>query len=126
MCEDAGMAVRAPALSLVLATLVVSSACGLTAFPEPRPPREASEQAPPPLVFSPERPPDVVINELMAKNDSTIQDDPGEYPDWVELLNRSDAPVDGARIELTLPGGRVWSAAGWVLAPGALIVVFFD
>lgn len=38
---------------------------------------------------------DLVINEFMASNDSTIEDpdEPGEYPDWLELFNPTDAPV---------------------------------
>jgi len=32
----------------------------------------------------------VIINEFMARNSETIQDDTGEYVDWVELLNASD------------------------------------
>ena len=38
----------------------------------------------------------VVINELVASNDSTsnIQDEYGEYDDWVELYNNGSATVD--------------------------------
>lgn len=36
----------------------------------------------------------VVINELMAFNTTTIQDQDGEYDDWVELYNRSETTVD--------------------------------
>ncbi len=37
---------------------------------------------------------DVVINEIMASNGSTIADEDGDYPDWVELYNRGATPVD--------------------------------
>jgi hypothetical protein len=42
------------------------------------------------------QPAPVVISEFMAANRSTIEDpdEPGEYPDWIELLNVSDAPVN--------------------------------
>ena len=30
------------------------------------------------------------INEFMASNDATIQDDIGEYPDWIEIYNASN------------------------------------
>ena len=38
---------------------------------------------------------DLVINEFMASNSSTLQDpdEPGEYPDWLELYNPSAAAV---------------------------------
>ena len=31
---------------------------------------------------------DLVLNELMAKNDTTVQDNYGEYDDWLEITNR--------------------------------------
>ena len=31
------------------------------------------------------------INEFMASNDATIQDDVGEYPDWIEIYNASSS-----------------------------------
>ncbi|MFO7638841.1 MAG: CotH kinase family protein [bacterium] len=36
---------------------------------------------------------DVVINELLALNETTIRDPAGEYDDWVELYNNSALPV---------------------------------
>jgi hypothetical protein len=46
-----------------------------------------------------ERP--VVINELMASNDNTAADEAGEYEDWIELHNTSDAAVDISGFFLT-------------------------
>ena len=37
--------------------------------------------------------PPVVINELMADNDTTIADPQGDYDDWLELHNLTDSPV---------------------------------
>ena len=37
---------------------------------------------------------DVIIAEFQARNTSTIQDEDGDYPDWIELRNTSDAPID--------------------------------
>jgi spore coat protein H len=37
---------------------------------------------------------EVLINELMARNDSTIADEDGEYDDWVELYNPNNYTVD--------------------------------
>lgn len=34
------------------------------------------------------------ISELMADNDNTLPDEDGDSPDWIELHNTSDSPVD--------------------------------
>lgn len=36
---------------------------------------------------------DLVINEVMASNESTISDETGVYEDWIEVYNRSSEPV---------------------------------
>lgn len=36
----------------------------------------------------------VIINEFMASNASTVADLNGAYPDWIELYNLSDEPID--------------------------------
>jgi hypothetical protein len=36
----------------------------------------------------------LVINELMANNKNTIQDEAGEYDDWIELYNTSNKEID--------------------------------
>ncbi len=47
--------------------------------------------------------PDVVINEFMASNSSTFEDTgyPETYPDWIELYNMRDAPLDLEGYSLT-------------------------
>ena len=37
---------------------------------------------------------DIVINEFMASNQVTIQDQDGEFDDWIELYNNGDTQVD--------------------------------
>jgi hypothetical protein len=37
---------------------------------------------------------ELVINELLASNDATNTDSDGEYEDWIELYNNSNAPID--------------------------------
>ncbi len=39
-------------------------------------------------------PEDVVINEFMASNDSAVEDNMGEFDDWIELYNKGDEAVD--------------------------------
>lgn len=43
----------------------------------------------------------VVINEIMPSNDSTITDQDGEYGDWIELFNNGDSEVDLSGYYLT-------------------------
>lgn len=38
--------------------------------------------------------PQVWINEVMTQNQATWQDEAGSFPDWIELWNPNDAPVD--------------------------------
>ncbi len=47
--------------------------------------------------------PAVAINEFMASNSTTLEDTdyPGTFPDWVELINLTDAPIDLAGYMLT-------------------------
>ncbi|HMG14714.1 MAG TPA: lamin tail domain-containing protein, partial [Saprospiraceae bacterium] len=37
---------------------------------------------------------EVVINEIMASNKTVVQDEAGDYDDWIELYNRSNLPVN--------------------------------
>ncbi len=37
---------------------------------------------------------DVVVNELMASNESTASDQDGEFEDWIELYNNSSSSID--------------------------------
>ena len=44
---------------------------------------------------------EIVINEFMADNASTIADENGEFDDWVELFNPGDQPVNIAGMFIT-------------------------
>ncbi len=43
----------------------------------------------------------VVINEIMASNSQSTPDPQGQYDDWIELHNPTDAPIDIAGMYLT-------------------------
>ena len=43
----------------------------------------------------------LLLNELLASNDSGVRDPQGEFEDWVELLNVSDSDFDAAGLFLT-------------------------
>jgi len=78
----------------------------------------------------------LVINEFMADNEGTIEDpdDPGDFPDWIEIYNYGDDPVDigGMYISDRLLGlgsdwGRYWipdnySEKTTILAGGFLLI----
>ncbi|NLF39680.1 hypothetical protein GX586_09560 [bacterium] len=68
----------------------------------------------------------VFISEFMAQNTLSLQDEDGEYSDWVEIYNAGTTNIN-------LPGWRLTDDAGdtakWVfpetnLAPGTFIIVF--
>ncbi len=43
----------------------------------------------------------VLINEFMASNSKTIQDETGAFPDWIEFYNNSDKEIDISGLYLT-------------------------
>jgi len=44
---------------------------------------------------------DLYINEIQAINNTIIQDENGEYEDWIELYNGSDLPIDIGGLYIT-------------------------
>ncbi|MEZ4768534.1 MAG: CotH kinase family protein [Caldilineales bacterium] len=72
-------------------------------------------------------PPPVAISEFMADNETTIMDpdEPGEFPDWIEVTNLTQAPVDLGGYYLTdklttptkyrIPNGTVVAAGEAVI-----------
>ncbi len=71
----------------------------------------------------------VVINELMAANQTTIRDPQGGYDDWIELLNVSEHEVDVSGMYLTDQNDnpRKWAfPKGTTLAPGAYLIIWAD
>jgi len=68
------------------------------------------------------------INELMAENDSTIQDPDGTgYSDWIEIYNAGAESVDMGGLYLTddlaVPAG--WQVPAGVLVPAGGFVLFW-
>lgn len=79
-----------------------------------------------PVPDLPLEPSPVVINEVMAANDSTINGPDGlTTPDWLELVNTGDEPIALSRFELRSDAGDVWAptAADGEIAPGEHVVV---
>ena len=71
----------------------------------------------------------VRIHEFLAKNDTGIRDEKGEYEDWIEILNTGPAAVDLGGSYLTddpkVP--TLWQIpAGTLLQPGQTLLVWAD
>lgn len=67
----------------------------------------------------------IVINELMASNLTTVQDNYGEFDDWIELYNNTDADFDLSGYFLSdnpanldkweMPEGTIIPASGYAI-----------
>lgn len=73
----------------------------------------------------------VMINEVMASNLSTVPDmvDYGDFEDWIELFNAGGAPVDLGGYALSdnpAPVGAWTFPTGTSLNPGAYLLVWAD
>lgn len=66
------------------------------------------------------------ISEFMASNTRTLKDETGQYVDWIELHNPSDAPVDLGSWALTddPKNLRKWRFPSTNLPPRGFLVVF--
>jgi hypothetical protein len=70
----------------------------------------------------------LLVNEFMAKNDSTITDPFGEYEDWIEIYNSDTAAVWLGDKYLTdnLSNPTKWAFPDTTLPPGAFLVIWAD
>jgi hypothetical protein len=68
----------------------------------------------------------VVINELMTSNASSIQDEDGDTPDWIELYNASTTPVDLVNWAITDDSLEIdkWLFPATVIQPGEYLLIF--
>lgn len=68
----------------------------------------------------------VLIGEFMASNGSTLDDEDGDSPDWIELVNATGAAVDVSGYHLTddpLMPAKWGIPAGTVLPPDGFLLV---
>ena len=72
--------------------------------------------------------PRIVVNELMAKNDSTIRDPAGDLEDWIEIYNADTVAVNLRSCWLTdnFANPRKWRFPDTTLAPGRFLLVWAD
>jgi hypothetical protein len=68
------------------------------------------------------------LNEFLASNDTTLQDEFGDWDDWVELVNIGDAPAPlaGAFLSDNLDNPSKWALPDITLTPGEFLLVWCD
>jgi hypothetical protein len=68
----------------------------------------------------------LVINEFLASNGAGLQDEEGDYSDWIEIYNRSDSPVNLGGWSLTDDRGQPdkWTFPDMSLGSREYLVIF--
>lgn len=69
----------------------------------------------------------LVINEVLASNRTTLQDEDGEFPDWIELYNGGTLAIDLSNYAITDDETNLikWRfPQGAIIQPGGYYVVF--
>ncbi len=71
---------------------------------------------------------DVVINEFMASNESTVTDANGEFDDWIELYNNTDETIQLGGYFLTDDNNDLtqWSFPDTVIAAHNYLIIWAD
>ncbi len=70
----------------------------------------------------------IVINELMASNSTTVKDNAGEYDDWIELHNNTGFEISMAGLYLSDNPTNVkkWALPDVSIAPNGYLIVWAD
>ena len=68
----------------------------------------------------------LVINEFMAVNNAILQDEDGDYPDWIEIHNpdTTEASLDGWCLTDDMEEPLKWAFPKMGISPGGYLVVF--
>ena len=71
---------------------------------------------------------DLVINEVMSNNMSTVTDNSGKFEDWIELYNTTNYPIstNGLFITDTLPNLHKWALPNHIISPNSYFVIWAD
>lgn len=71
---------------------------------------------------------DLILNEIMAGNDSTIADSEGEYDDWLEITNSGTSAIDLSGYHLTddMAFPDKFSFPDTLIQPGEYMIVWAD
>ena len=70
----------------------------------------------------------ILINEFVASNSSTISDNAGEYDDWIELYNAGDSPVNLTGFYLTdnPQNPKKWSLPDITMPGHSYVLIWAD
>jgi len=70
----------------------------------------------------------LVLNELMASNDTTVADEHGDYDDWIEVANVGNTLINllGLGLADHLDGTETYAFPDITLAPGEYLVIWAD
>lgn len=113
---------------LTLALLVSASGCGSRAITDTPADPDLDIKKPAvgePAEETPAREYSVRINELMAKNRVTVQDEDGDYSDWIELYNYGTESVSLSGLYLSDESNSMgWALPDRELGAGEYITVF--
>ncbi len=68
----------------------------------------------------------VVINEFMADNETTIQDVDGDFSDWIELYNNSDYPINLLNYNLSddIEEPNKWTFPEIIISGNSFLLIF--
>ena len=71
---------------------------------------------------------DLVINEVMSNNVSTVTDNSGKFEDWIELYNTTNFPIstNGLFITDTIPNLHKWDLPNHIIAPNSYFIIWAD
>ena len=71
---------------------------------------------------------DLVINEVMANNVSTVSDNSGKFEDWIELYNTTSSPIstNGLFITDTIPNLHKWALPNHIISPNSYFIIWAD
>ncbi len=74
------------------------------------------------------QPPNILINEVLAQNENIIKDNYGEYNDWFELYNPTNAPIDltGMYVSDNLSNPRKWRLGNLSIPPKGFLLLWAD
>lgn len=104
---------RGRVVQVALLAVLLFAACGS----DEKGPNPPGQPPPPPLV----------INELMAVNNSTIADSTGEFEDWIELWNPGPNPVSTGGFHISDDFSTPdWALPDTTLPVGGYLLLWID
>jgi hypothetical protein len=68
----------------------------------------------------------LIVNEFMANNRFVLEDEDGDYPDWIEMYNPTGSPVnlEGYWLSDDPSGAFKWTFPEKLIEPGEYLIIF--